>query len=255
MEQTYFRRGFGLKGAIEGALAADYHSRLVDLIRERGYALVAGDLTFRLAGEFGFCYGVDRAVEYAYETRSKFPEQRIFLSAKSFTIALNAKLGRNGREIGLHRPENAEFDSSVVTPRDVVILLRSGHRADLERLRAIVCVLVDHTCGPWLNVGNGWIVRARRLYRPHHGSITTMKRRRRRARLTSTRPARLSRLPRYAKARAVCGTWKVGGIRRSCSNGFSRASFRPVSITTGSRARRGRESDTMFVRRIARHRG
>jgi len=79
VEQTYFRKGFGLKGAIEGALTADYHSRVVDAIRGAGYALRVGDLTFRLAGEFGFCYGVDRAVEYAYETRTKFPGKRTFL--------------------------------------------------------------------------------------------------------------------------------------------------------------------------------
>ncbi|HMA44787.1 MAG TPA: 4-hydroxy-3-methylbut-2-enyl diphosphate reductase, partial [Gemmatimonadales bacterium] len=74
MEQTYFRKGFGLKDAIGGALTADYHSRLVDAIRANDHTLTVGDLTFRLAREFGFCYGVDRAVEYAYEARSKFPE-------------------------------------------------------------------------------------------------------------------------------------------------------------------------------------
>ncbi len=65
MQQTYFRKGFGLKGEIEGALTDDYHSALVDLIRAREYVLSAGGLTVRLAREFGFCYGVDRAVEYA----------------------------------------------------------------------------------------------------------------------------------------------------------------------------------------------
>ena len=49
MEQTYFRKGFGLKGVIEGALTADYHSRVVDAIRTSGYTLEVGDLTFRLA--------------------------------------------------------------------------------------------------------------------------------------------------------------------------------------------------------------
>src|SRR3989442_12993416 len=83
VEQTYFRKGFGLKGAIEGALAADYHSRVVDAIRGAGYELVVGDLTFKLAGEFGFCYGVDRAVEYAYETRTKFPPKPAFLDGAS----------------------------------------------------------------------------------------------------------------------------------------------------------------------------
>ena len=70
---TYFRKGFGLKGEIGPQLTADYASRLVDLVREREYTLEVGPLTFRLAREFGFCYGVDRAVEYAYETRTKFP--------------------------------------------------------------------------------------------------------------------------------------------------------------------------------------
>jgi 4-hydroxy-3-methylbut-2-enyl diphosphate reductase len=57
VEQTYFRRGFGLKDAIEGALTSDYHSRVVDAIRAHDYMLTVGDLTFRLAREFGFCYG------------------------------------------------------------------------------------------------------------------------------------------------------------------------------------------------------
>jgi 4-hydroxy-3-methylbut-2-enyl diphosphate reductase len=74
MEQTYFRKGFGLKREIEGDLAKDYHSRLVDRIREGGHSLEVDELTFRLAKEFGFCYGVDRAVEYAYESRTKFPD-------------------------------------------------------------------------------------------------------------------------------------------------------------------------------------
>ena len=79
MESTYFRRGFGLKTAIEGQLAADYASSVVEHLRANGYTLSAGPLTFRLAREFGFCYGVDRAVDYAYEARTKFPDRRIFL--------------------------------------------------------------------------------------------------------------------------------------------------------------------------------
>ena len=63
METTYFRKGFGLKRAIEGSLTADYHSQLVSAVREQGHTLRAGDLTFRLAKELGFCYGVNCAVE------------------------------------------------------------------------------------------------------------------------------------------------------------------------------------------------
>ena len=155
VEQTYFRKGFGLKGAIEGALTADYHSRVVDAIRTAGYTLDVGDLTFRLAGEFGFCYGVDRAVEYAYETRSKFPGKRTFLVGEIIhNPHVNHKLAAMGIEF-LHRPEerDAEFDFSSVTAGDVVILPAFGVTVrDFERLRALECVLVDTTCGSVLNV-------------------------------------------------------------------------------------------------------
>jgi 4-hydroxy-3-methylbut-2-enyl diphosphate reductase len=116
VEQTYFRKGFGLKGAIEGALTADYHSRVVDLVRSSGYTLAVGELTFRLAREFGFCYGVDRAVEYAYETRTKFPDKRTFLVGEIIhNPHVNQKLAAMGVQF-LHRPEgrDGEFAFSAV---------------------------------------------------------------------------------------------------------------------------------------------
>jgi 4-hydroxy-3-methylbut-2-enyl diphosphate reductase len=153
VEQTYFRRGFGLKGRIEGALTADYHSHVVDTIRQHGYVLALGDLTFKLAGEFGFCYGVDRAVEYAYETRTKFPDKRIFLVGEIIhNPHVNSKLRAMG-VVFLERPDGAELELSAVTPDDVVILPAFGVTVrDFDRLRAIGCVLVDTTCGSVLNV-------------------------------------------------------------------------------------------------------
>ena len=153
MEQTYFRRGFGLKGHIEGALVADYHSHLVDRIRAQGYALTAGEVTFKLAREFGFCYGVDRAVEYAYETRTKFPDRRVFLVGEIIhNPHVNNKLQVMGVEC-LHRRDDGEFAFDGVTAQDVVILPAFGVTVrDFERLRTIGCVLVDTTCGSVLNV-------------------------------------------------------------------------------------------------------
>ena len=153
MEQTYFRKGFGLKDEIEGALTADYHSRVVEAIRERGYALTAGDLTIRLAREFGFCYGVDRAVEYAYEARTKFPDRRTLLVGEIIhNPHVNSKLRAMGVEF-LFRASDGAFDFSAVTSGDVVILPAFGVTVhDFERLRQIGCVLVDTTCGSVLNV-------------------------------------------------------------------------------------------------------
>ncbi|MBI1851303.1 MAG: 4-hydroxy-3-methylbut-2-enyl diphosphate reductase, partial [Planctomycetes bacterium] len=66
-DPTYFRKGFGLKKSVEGKLREDYSSALLDRLRANGGSLAAGELEIVLAKEFGFCYGVERAVEYAYE--------------------------------------------------------------------------------------------------------------------------------------------------------------------------------------------
>jgi 4-hydroxy-3-methylbut-2-en-1-yl diphosphate reductase len=153
MESTYFRRGFGLKAEIEDRLAADYHSTVVESLRANQYRLEVGPLTFRLAKEFGFCYGVDRAVDYAYETRAKFPDRQLHLVGE---IIHNPHVNQKLRNMGvqfLSRGENGEFDFSHLTAEDVVIMPAFGVTiTDFERLRAIGCVLVDTTCGSVLNV-------------------------------------------------------------------------------------------------------
>ena len=153
MDQTYFRKGFGLRREIEGDLATDYHSRLVDRIRASGHTLQIGALTFRLAKEFGFCYGVDRAVEYAYESRRKFPDRRILLVGEIIhNPHVNEKLESMG--IVILRPEDGgRFDFGDVTAEDVVLIPAFGLRvADFRLLRDLGCVLVDTTCGSVLNV-------------------------------------------------------------------------------------------------------
>jgi 4-hydroxy-3-methylbut-2-en-1-yl diphosphate reductase len=153
MTSTYYRKGFGLKAAIEGQLTSDYSSAVVDALRANRYRLTAGPLTFRLAKEFGFCYGVDRAVEYAYETRSKFPGHRLFLVGEIIhNPHVNAKLTAMGIAI-LARAADGSFDFSSITTDDVVIMPAFGVTvADFQRLRAAGAVLVDTTCGSVLNV-------------------------------------------------------------------------------------------------------
>jgi 4-hydroxy-3-methylbut-2-en-1-yl diphosphate reductase len=154
MEQTYFRRGLGLKKEIEPVLAAEYHSTVVEEIRARGYTAVFGDITLRLAEDFGFCYGVDRAVDYAYQTTHKFPDRRIFLVGE---IIHNPHVNTRLREAGVTflYPDAAtgEFDFGGITSDDVVIMPAFGvTMADFGRLREIGCILIDTTCGSVLNV-------------------------------------------------------------------------------------------------------
>jgi 4-hydroxy-3-methylbut-2-enyl diphosphate reductase len=150
---TYFRKGFGLKSQVEGELSADYNGRIVDALREHDYTLAVEDVTIRLASEFGFCYGVERAVEYAYQTHRKFPDRRLLLVGEIIhNPHVNAKLRAMGIEILVPDAEG-HFDFSVVRPEDVVILPAFGVTiAAFEALRAIGCVLVDTTCGSVLNV-------------------------------------------------------------------------------------------------------
>ena len=152
-DTTYFRKGFGLKAAVQDELATDYDGRLVDLLRTRDYALTAGDVTVRLAKEFGFCYGVERAVEYAYQTRRKFPDKRIYLVGEIIhNPHVNARLQEMGIEI-LASSAQGVFDYSRVRPDDVVIMPAFGvTMADFQTLRETGCVMVDTTCGSVLNV-------------------------------------------------------------------------------------------------------
>jgi 4-hydroxy-3-methylbut-2-enyl diphosphate reductase len=149
---TYFRKGFGLKAEVQDELAA-YEGALVDRMKASDYTLTAGPVTIRLAREFGFCYGVERAVEYAYQTRRKFPERRIVLVGEIIhNPYVNARLREMGIEI-LDREDGRAFDFSSIGPEDVVILPAFGVTIeDFEQLRARGCILVDTTCGSVLNV-------------------------------------------------------------------------------------------------------
>ena len=148
---TYYRKGFGLKAEVQDELAADYSGRLVDRMRAENYTLQVADVTIRLAKEFGFCYGVERAVEYAYQTRRKFPDRRIFLVGEIIhNPHVNSRLQQMGIEILL--ATEGKFDFSHLTPEDVVILPAFGVTIhDFENLRAKGCILVDTTCGSVLN--------------------------------------------------------------------------------------------------------
>src|SRR3954463_15169261 len=154
---TYFRKGFGLKSEIQSELNSDYTGHLVDLIKTRDYTLTSGEVTVRLAKEFGFCYGVERAVEYAYQARKKFPDRTIYLAGEIIhNPHVNSKLQAMGvtfllpdkTEGGGTTARSGHIDFGVVKAEDVVILPAFGVTiTDFETLRQIGCVMVDTTCG------------------------------------------------------------------------------------------------------------
>ena len=150
MPPVVFRKGLDLKEAVAADLAAAYHSRIVDDLKASGFVQTTGRLTVHLAKEFGFCYGVDRAVDYAYQTRKKFPSKRVFLTGE---IIHNPHVNDRLREKGIRILTDAGEDRSTLGPDDVVILPAFGVSiGELAELAHQGCTLVDTTCGSVLNV-------------------------------------------------------------------------------------------------------
>jgi 4-hydroxy-3-methylbut-2-enyl diphosphate reductase len=154
-----FRKGLDLAGAVAGDLARDYDSDLVERVKANGFRLESGRLTLHLAREFGFCYGVDRAVDYAYQTRARFPDRRVFLTGEIIhNPHVNAKL-RSAR-IRFLSDQGESVDR--LGPEDVVIVPAFGLSVpELARLESRGCILVDTTCGSVLNVWKNVIRYAR----------------------------------------------------------------------------------------------
>jgi 4-hydroxy-3-methylbut-2-enyl diphosphate reductase len=153
MTQAYFQKGLGLKAEVLPMLALSYKSPIVETLKALGYSAAAGDIRITLAREFGFCYGVDRAVEYAYETRHRFPDRRIHLSGEIIhNPDVNRRLSEMGIEI-LPAAADPALRYAQVHADDVVILPAFGVTVpEMAHLTAKGCVLVDTTCGSVLNV-------------------------------------------------------------------------------------------------------
>jgi 4-hydroxy-3-methylbut-2-en-1-yl diphosphate reductase len=139
-----------MKEAVAGELAAAYHSGIVDAVRADDYQYRSGRLTVHLAREFGFCYGVDRAVDYAYQARRRFPDRHVFLTGE---IIHNPHVNDRLRAAGIRFLSDDAERWDVLGANDVVILPAFGVTVgDMARLVDQGCTLVDTTCGSVLNV-------------------------------------------------------------------------------------------------------
>jgi 4-hydroxy-3-methylbut-2-enyl diphosphate reductase len=138
--------------AVQAQVLSHYRSELVDRIRARGNVLSAGGLTIRLAKEFGFCYGVERAIDLAYAARKVYPNQPIYILGE---IIHNPEVNDQLHEMDIRflsgKEKNAELED--LKQGDVVIIPAFGAEvATMETLKAKGCQFVDTTCGDVMSV-------------------------------------------------------------------------------------------------------
>ncbi len=147
---NYHRKGFGHEAEVAGVLNAEYQSNLIQTIRDNNYTLQRGDVTIRLAEAFGFCWGVERAVAMAYETRQHFPTETIWITNE---IIHNPSVNERLKEmnVGFIPVVDGVKDFSVVNSGEVVILPAFGASVtEMQLLNDQGCTIVDTTC-PWVS--------------------------------------------------------------------------------------------------------
>lgn len=148
--ENYYRKGFGHQAEVAGVLKSEYQSNLIGQIRQNNYTLRRGDVTIRLAEAFGFCWGVERAVAMAYETRQHFPQERIWITNE---VIHNPSVNQRLQEMQVEFIPvlEGEKDFSVVVSDDVVILPAFGASVqEMQLLNEKGCTIVDTTC-PWVS--------------------------------------------------------------------------------------------------------
>lgn len=137
---------------VSAEVAVHYQSSLVEKIKDMGGKITRGDTTLLLAKDFGFCYGVERAIDLAYASRKVFPENRIFLIGE---IIHNPEVNRQLREMDIVSLPWKEIDASYddLGPEDVVIVPAFGAPTSfMAKIEERGCYTVDTTCGDVMKV-------------------------------------------------------------------------------------------------------
>src|SRR5207244_3243125 len=141
-----------IMAAVQAQVLAHYRSDLVERIRANGHILSAGDLTIKLAKQFGFCYGVERAIDLAYAARKVFPEQPIYILGE---IIHNPEVNDQIRALGIKFLSGKEKNANLedLKEGDVVIIPAFGSEVSTrKKLEAKGCLFVDTTCGDVMSV-------------------------------------------------------------------------------------------------------
>jgi len=139
--------------AVQAQVLSHYRSELVERVRANGCVLSADHLTVKLAKEFGFCYGVERAIDLAYAARKYFPPDKpIYLLGE---IIHNPEVNDQIRNMGIQiiSPKPTEDEMTRLHAGDVVMIPAFGTEVGTrKRLEEKGCVLVDTTCGDVMSV-------------------------------------------------------------------------------------------------------
>ncbi|MSU58696.1 MAG: 4-hydroxy-3-methylbut-2-enyl diphosphate reductase [Pedosphaera sp.] len=138
--------------AVQAQVLSHYRSQLVEQIRANGGVLSAGDLSIKLAKEFGFCYGVERAIDLSYAARKVFPDQPLYILGE---IIHNPEVNDQIHNLGIKTISNKPTDEEMNHLRsgDVVIIPAFGTEvATRKKLEAKGCQFVDTTCGDVMSV-------------------------------------------------------------------------------------------------------
>jgi len=137
---------------VQAQVEHHYHSSLVERVRAMGSVLVSGNTILRLAKQFGFCYGVERAIDLAYAARKVFPEARLFLIGE---IIHNPEVNSQIAALGISNLLDAKGRPRIsdLGPEDVVIVPAFGAEVSLlEQIKKHGCRIVDTTCGDVMSV-------------------------------------------------------------------------------------------------------
>lgn len=138
--------------AVQAAVESHYHSPMVERLRAAGGSAVFGDVTVRLAKQFGFCYGVERAIDLAYAARKVFADRNLFLVGEIIhNPDVNAQLAAMGIRTLTGPCKMTDIDN--LSPEDVVIIPAFGAEVTVqEHIKARGCRIVDTTCGDVMSV-------------------------------------------------------------------------------------------------------
>jgi 4-hydroxy-3-methylbut-2-enyl diphosphate reductase len=138
--------------AVQAQVLAHYRSDVVERIRANGHILSAGGLTVKLAKQFGFCYGVERAIDLAYAARKVYPEQPIYILGE---IIHNPEVNDQIRAMGIKFLSGKEKEADIedLKQDDIVIIPAFGTEVSTQRrLEQKGCRFVDTTCGDVMSV-------------------------------------------------------------------------------------------------------